>query len=75
MIEIKESRENLTGFLHISKITELSKIMGAPKRVVSNLTFYGLCDLIVELYDFKTLTNKKAEACFEILRVENTRLK
>lgn len=72
MTEIKNSRENLIGFLHFSDISKINELLNEN---VDKLSFDQVCDLVIEKYQSKQIKNKFASEIFEILITENKALK
>lgn len=69
MKKIKESRENIIGFLHhteIAKINELLVDFDADKK-----NFYDVCDEVLAQYQAKKISNKQASQIFDILMTAN----
>lgn len=68
MIEIKNSRINVTAFLHFTEIKLLDEQLDQWYSVSeSKPSFHRLCDEIISLYRDKKISNKKASKIFEVL--------
>lgn len=72
MIEIKNSRENLVGFLRLADILKINELLNEN---IDKLPFNKVCDLVIEKYQSKQIKNKAASEIFEILMTENKSLK
>ena len=75
--EMVERRENLIGFLHFSKITELNKI--ASSIIVNfdaeHKSFKELSDLFFIAYAKKELSNRQLTALIEIIVDSNNQIR
>jgi len=56
-LQMKESRENLVGFLHITDINYLNSLF-AGLYDVNHKSYYEICDKALELYKESTLQRK-----------------
>ena len=72
MQAIKDTRENLIGFLHFTDINKINELISLD---VNKMRFYDICDNVMQLYKNKQINNKVARTVFEILMNENTRFK
>ena len=73
MIEIRDNRENLQGFLHYSEQIALQNLLNIEQ--MSKLSFVQCCNRVLFAYKEKKISNKTASKCFEILDNSNKEFK
>ena len=71
MKSIRDGRENLVGFLHISDIIKINDLFDGQYDV-NEASFFEICNAAITLYNNKGVSNKDVSAIFEILKLENT---
>jgi len=71
MKSIKECRDNVVGFLHITDIKKLNTLFDGVYDV-DRQSFDSICDKALELYNAKALSNKIVSRIFEIVSCENS---
>ena len=74
MKAIQENRENLLAFLHISEIQLINANL-TDGVDVNHMTFDAICNVTLEQYQAKKISNKQASTVFDILSNANTQLK
>lgn len=74
MKEIKANRQNLLAFLHITEIKAINANL-ADDVDVNHMNFDSICDITLEQYQAKKISNKQASIIFEILADTNKRFK
>lgn len=68
---IRDSRENIVGFLNVVDIVKIEKLTN--NRVGSN--YYDSCNLIINAYESGSITNAAASKSLAILRDNNPNLR
>jgi len=74
MLYIKNSRENLIGFLYIVDIQKLNTLFNDFYKV-DKKSWIEICDKCLSLYDNGAINNKSASKIFEILMQSNTSIR
>lgn len=74
MLEISQNRQNLVGFLHITEIKAINAKL-ADGVDVNHMNFDEICDITLNQYQDKKISNKQASAIFEILAKANKSFK
>lgn len=72
MIEIRDNRHNLVSFLFVADEVEISRIIDRP---IAKLNWVDTCNLVIEAYQNRLITNVQASACFCILARSNNQFK
>jgi hypothetical protein len=70
MNDIRNTRQNLTGFLHFTDIAKLNELFNAHVTV-NKQSFLEIADKALELYSAKLLSNKVVSEIFNILKEAN----
>ena len=73
MLEIRDNRVNLQGFLHYSEQNFIQNLLDIDFHVAPS--FIDICNLVLSMYTNKAISNKAASKCFEILAQANTSFK
>ncbi|CAH1092913.1 hypothetical protein [Acinetobacter baumannii] len=73
-IEIRNSRKNVTAFLHRSDIAQIEALLGQD-IIAKPVVWVELCNQVIDAYDKKLIKNKAFSEIFEILREENTQIR
>lgn len=74
MLEIMSCRENVVAFLHHSEIKAINAKL-ADGVDVNHMNFDEICDITLNQYQDKKISNKQASAIFEILAKANKSFK
>ena len=73
MLEIRDNRVNLQGFLHYSEQNFIQNLLDIDFHVAPS--FIDICNIVLSMYTNKAISNKAASKCFEILAQANPRFK
>ena len=73
MLEIRDNRVNLQGFLHYSEQNFIQNLLDVDFHVEPS--FIDICNIVLSMYTNKAISNKAASKCFEILAQANPRFK
>jgi len=66
MKQIKESRKNITDFL--SDENEINNLLN---KNITKKSFYEVCDIVIDAYKNKHITNRIASKIFDMLAESN----
>lgn len=72
MKDIRDSRKDVIGFLHISDLQKIEALAGFNAGEMSHWT---ICDKVLAAYDAEQINNATASEIFEILRDNNTEIR
>jgi len=70
MKEIKESRKNMIGFLHMSDENEINSLLNKWGNITKK-PFWNACDIVIEAYKNKNISNRIASKIFDIFADSN----
>lgn len=72
-IEIRNSRKNITAFLHLTDIAKIEQILG--EDIEKPVTWTNVCNQVLESRNAKKISAKTLKELFELLAESNTEIR